>query len=84
MRVAADMLELLWEKQRGLCALTGESLIMGESASIDHIVPQSRGGDHSADNLQWVSLRVNQAKNNLTQDEFIALCGRVVSHKEKV
>ncbi len=82
----AQALLEMWHAQRGLCRLTGEPMLPGSTArfgaSVDHIVPQSRGGDHSLRNLQWVTRSVNAAKNDLTSEEFIALC-KVIAERHK-
>lgn len=55
----------LWS---GLCALCGEVLDEStlwpdpQSPSLDHIVPLSKGGTHTTDNLQWTHLRCNLRK----------------------
>lgn len=69
-------LATIWKQQRGLCALTGERL--DRSAEVDHIVPKSRGGSDRRENLRWIGRRVNFAKRDLTDDEFLALCGSVM------
>jgi CRISPR/Cas system Type II protein with McrA/HNH and RuvC-like nuclease domain len=73
--VAADLARL-WKSQRGRCAMTGERL--DREAQLDHIHPRCKGGDDSPANLQWVTAAVNYAKRDLSQDEFIALCGGVM------
>jgi hypothetical protein len=77
----AETLRELWESQQGRCALTGERMIPGtrhwNGASVDHILPQSRGGTSARSNLQWVTRRANAAKNDLTLDEFVDLCRAV-------
>ena len=67
----------LIKKQDFKCALTGREL-EPKTASIDHIQPLSRGGEHSINNLQTVHYDVNQAKGTMTQDEFIEMCREVV------
>ncbi len=59
------------------CAYSGEPIVPGINASIDHIVPSSRGGSPEAHNLQWVSKIVNLMKTSMTHDEFIAMCKRI-------
>jgi hypothetical protein len=73
-----DMLRQLWDRQHGTCALTGVRLVPGTNASLDHIVPVSKGGPTVLDNLQWVLTDVNRAKFALSTVEFIALCRAVV------
>lgn len=70
--VTAKQLASLWRQQRGLCALTGERL--DRTAELDHKLPQARGGGHELTNLQWVTAKVNRAKRDLTDAEFLALC----------
>lgn len=81
--VLADGLETLWEKQRGLCALTGVEIVPGETASLDHILPRSRGGTDDLKNLQWVEFHINIAKRDLTPTEFVQLCRRVARHASR-
>lgn len=71
-------LSRLWKTQRGRCALTGMRL--DRSAELDHIVPRSRGGGDEIGNLRWTVELINQAKRNLKDDEFIALCVVFLSH----
>ena len=76
----ADALEELWRVQQGRCAITGETLVPGSNASLDHILPKSRGGSDDVKNVQWVEFNVNLAKSNLTPTEFVAMCRRVVRY----
>jgi hypothetical protein len=68
----------LIEKQNYRCALTGWQLTP-ETASIDHIVPLSKGGDHAVENAQIIDWRVNQAKGTLSNEEFYELCCAVAA-----
>jgi len=61
----------LLEKQDYKCAYTGKNLIIGENASIDHIIPRSKGGSNEIQNLQWVDKDINEMKNDFTHDEFM-------------
>lgn len=70
----------LFESQGRRCIYTGELLVPGKNASIDHKVPISRGGKHEIENLQWVSVRVNFMKTEMTHEEFIATCLRIVAN----
>jgi hypothetical protein len=64
----------LFAKQGGRCVYTGELLVLGGNASLDHKVPRSRGGDNTIDNVQWVTLEVNRIKNDMTHHEFVGFC----------
>ena len=71
----AEFLKELWEKQRGLCALTGVKLgFIGSgwcAASIDRI--DSNKG-YTRNNVQWTCWRPNEAKSNMTNEDFINMC----------
>lgn len=58
------------------CAYTGIAINLNSSGSysLDHIVPRSRGGEDTFDNMQVTTLIVNQMKTFLTNEEFISLC----------
>lgn len=64
-----------------VCEITGEpiDLMDAQSYSLDHTIPLSRGGKSCISNLSLVKREINQAKFNLTKDEFIQLCKRVLN-----
>lgn len=69
----------LWDAQDGRCGLTGQPMDVHD-AEIDHIVPISRGGGHELANLRWTTRPANQAKGDLLDHEFLALCTQVAEH----
>jgi len=71
----------LLQKQGFRCALTGRELTT-KTASLDHMQPLGRGGEHSIGNVQLVHSQVNAAKGTMTTEEFVALCHEVVRHAE--
>lgn len=74
-----DFLSLLWEEQDGKCALSGATLgYIGtgwNAASIDRI-DSTKG--YVMGNVQWVCWRVNDAKANMQNEDFINFCAAVV------
>ena len=64
------------------CYLTGDPIDLSDPSGyhFDHIHPKSRGGDNSLDNLGLASSVANRAKHNLTVDEFLDLCEKVLMH----
>lgn len=77
------VLRELWEEQNGRCAVTGVVLIPGSTASIDHIMPKSRGGSSEKNNLRWVLLRINQIKWDMSHEEFVEVCRTVVREQDR-
>jgi len=62
------------------CYITGEIIDLSnpDEYSLDHIIPVSKGGKSSLDNLGIIKSDINQAKYNLTPEEFKLLCKRVL------
>ena len=75
-KLYADDLRRLWDRQAGLCGLTGTPLDF-KDAELDHIIPRSRGGGSGIDNVRWVCSAANQAKHGMTDAEFVTLCSQV-------
>jgi len=61
----------LWYGQDGRCALTRVPLVP-DDMHLDHILPRSKGGGHTADNLRWVHPMANLARGARTDEEFFA------------
>ncbi len=76
-RSAGKALQDLWERGNRLCPYTGRTLIIGQNASCDHIIPVSRGGTHDVTNIQWVDVQINRMKTDMTHDEFVQMCGLI-------
>lgn len=72
----ATQLAGLWRRQRGRCAITRRKL--DRAAHLDHIVPATKGGGHSIENLRWLDPWVNMARQNLSDEEFAERCLEVV------
>lgn len=64
------------------CYLTGEPIDMNQprTYSFDHIIPRSRGGDNSLDNLGLCTKQANQAKADMTPEELVEFCKKVIAH----
>ena len=77
--ITANELRSLWQQQGGRCGLTGQLMDIA-TANIDHIIPTSRGGSNELSNLRWTTKAANQAKGNLLDEEFLALCRQVAEH----
>src|SRR5579863_2566056 len=56
------------ERDGNRCQYTGK-LLRPDEGSLDHVLPRSRGGEDSWDNLVWSSKDVNARKGNRTPHE---------------
>lgn len=64
------------------CYLTGDDIDINDVKSyhFDHVIPKSRGGDNSLDNIQIATKTANLSKSDMTPDEFFFLCKKVLEH----
>ena len=64
------------------CYLTGEAIDLSDSSqySFDHKVPRSKGGDNSLSNLGICLWQANRSKSDMTIDEYISLCKKVLEY----
>lgn len=69
-----ERIVFLYEKQGRKCPYCSSDLIVnGEIVSnfnIDHILPLSRGGKDSIENMTLACVACNSAKGNMTAEEF--------------
>lgn len=63
-----------------ICYLTGDLINIYETSSFnfDHIIPRSRGGENTLDNLGICTKEANFAKGDMTPKEFLEFCKKVV------
>ena len=72
-----DILEKFGENT--FCYLTGEKINLFEDTySFDHILPHSRGGNNYLENLGITIKKVNQMKTDMTPDELIFMCKKIL------
>ena len=70
------------ERDSNRCQYTGR-LLRPEEGSLDHVVPRSRGGEDTWENLVWSSKDVNARKGNrLPQEAGLRLLSRPSVPKE--
>jgi 5-methylcytosine-specific restriction endonuclease McrA len=61
------------------CYLSGEKInLYKDNYNLDHIIPSSRGGDNSLDNLGITHKIVNTMKSDLTPEELIEWCKKIL------
>lgn len=64
------------------CYLTGQEIDITNPSTyaFDHVIPVSRGGTNTLDNLGICIRQVNMSKTDMTPDEYINLCKLVLEH----
>lgn len=64
------------------CYLSGEkiNLLEDNHYCLDHIVPPKSGGDNSLENAGILHKIVNRMKTDLSVDEFLAWCKKILEH----
>ncbi len=72
----------LRDKMTEFCPYTGEPLVLGYNAELDHVLPRATHPELSNEitNLEWVSKIANRAKRDMTKVQFIALCKRITEN----
>lgn len=66
--ITRKSIEALYQKQKGLCAISGGNLENGYH--IDHIIPLSREGEHAIKNVHLLLPRINLYKSNKLNYEY--------------
>lgn len=68
-----------------VCYLTGIPIDISQPRTyqFDHKIPRSRGGDSSINNLGICTKQANQAKSDMTPEEFLKFCKTVVDYNYK-
>lgn len=79
--ITASQVLALVNDQGRRCMISGRELTP-ETASLDHIVPLGRGGEHSIENVWIVDHQVNLAKGTMMLEEFVSMCRDVVHWQE--
>lgn len=78
----------IWLRQNGKCALSGIDIVLAagssptkmflQTASLDRVDSK---GTYCISNVQWVHKRINEMKNDDSDEEFIAWCQKVAKHR---
>ena len=75
-----DVLDKVGENP--ICYLTGDSIDISQprTYNFDHIIPRSKGGSNELDNLGVCTKVANSSKTDMTKDEYIEHCKKVLLH----
>ena len=84
--ITKEDLKYLWNKQQGLCALSGIPMTyemdngrVYTNVSIDQIKPRE---GYTVDNIQLVCMGINQMKSDLDLPTLLFLCKSLINHQE--
>lgn len=71
------------KRQDFRCAYTGEILVLGINASVDHILPQKKYPEKAkdVDNIQWVTKDINGMKSSFVEKRFLELITSIYEWK---
>ena len=78
--LTTETMETVRQASNGICPYCGKRI---EEGHIDHIIPISKGGTSSPDNLAWVCASCNLSKSNRSLDEFLKELGRFTRGKHQ-
>lgn len=76
-------IKYLWElfqKQKQICAITGEFIPNIKQASLDRI-DSSKG--YIEGNVQWVTIQANLSKHTMTMDQLYEFCEKVLKFRDE-
>jgi len=80
--ITKEDLICLFQKQKGLCALSGIRLQVNNTGNIERTLSLDRidsNQGYTLSNVQWIHKYINKMKIHYNQDVFIILCCDVVS-----
>jgi len=90
--ITLNFLKELWEKQNGICSITGWEMVLPEStvgfntiinprkASLDRIEPHK---PYMKDNIRYIAFMANMCKHEFSDTEVLIFAEAVINHKNK-
>jgi hypothetical protein len=81
--ITAKQLQVLWEKQKGICVFTGRKMrvagktLHSDCASIDKINPKK---GYTIKNVRFVTWQSNSARGHWGDNKMLQFCLDVVHH----
>jgi 5-methylcytosine-specific restriction endonuclease McrA len=81
-----EIVDILFKRfqENPYCPYTGELLVLGINAHLDHIKSQKNHPELKGDinNVEWISEQANLSKNGFNKDQFIEFCKLITSRFE--
>lgn len=75
----AEVRQIVYDRYKGKCAICGKFITL-EEMTIDHIIPDCKGGGKDFSNMQCTCDSCNCMKHYLTQEEFMRKLFKVTMH----
>ncbi len=72
----------LFERDKWICQYCGDKVNEG-NATLDHFIPQSKGGSHSKDNLRTCCLLCNSIKSGKSYEEAAPLLLKSIQERKQ-
>lgn len=74
-----------YENQEVKCYITGEPIDITKPRTyhFDHIIPKSKGGSSTLDNLGICTKQANLCKHDLSYEDFLDFCKKVIEYHEQ-
>lgn len=78
--ISTEELKKLGYPEGQHCYICGQLIEKREDAELDHIIPRTKGGDNTLDNLAWAHRTCNRMKHNFTLTEFLEQAKSILEH----
>lgn len=73
----------IYDRQNGLCAYCGQHRNI-KYMTVDHIIPLSKGGTDSIENLQCTCKMCNRLKSDMLPSEFTAFVRCILENSMRI
>lgn len=84
--INVNLWEVFWKKledQKFTCFYTGIEIFPEINASLDHIIPKSKGGTNDLNNLVWCDRKINSFKNDNDYESLIKICSLILENHQQ-
>lgn len=67
-----------------ICHICGGLIESRKEAELDHVIPLSKGGETSLDNLKWAHKLCNRMKHDLRLDEMVEHIEKILKYQKEL